>query len=161
MDKSRIEHFLEIAKAVAARSPCSRRQFGAVLVKDGDIIATGYNGSVRGAINCGTEIPCAKDIHDEPSYTSYFRCPAIHAEVNACVAIGRRYGRGATMILESTRDGSSKKPCQGCRRIMIQTGVHDIYYRTKEGYIKHELVKDWLELENDFMRENLEVEESG
>ena len=158
MEKSRVEHFLEIAKTVASRSPCSRRQFGAVLVLDGDIIATGYNGSVRGAINCGTDIPCAKDIHNEAHYTSYFMCPAVHAEANACLAIGRRFGRGSTMFLNSTRPNTSTRPCQGCRRVLMQTGVKDLYYVDRNGNIRHEMVSDWIEIENEFMRENIKDE---
>ena len=62
-------YYLNIAKAVAQRSPCIRRRFGAIIVKDDAIVSTGYNGPARGSINCN-EVGCLKDIMNLPSYLS-------------------------------------------------------------------------------------------
>ena len=62
MKREKIDYYLKIAQTVATQSKCTHRRFGAVIVKDDTIIATGYNGSCRGCINCGTDIPCLKDV---------------------------------------------------------------------------------------------------
>jgi dCMP deaminase len=118
------EYYLIIAKDVARRSPCTRRKFGAVIVLDDSIISTGYNGSVRGSINCGLDCPCLKDINDEASIKSYDHCPAVHGEMNAIISAARRgvSVKGGTLYLEVIF-GSQKRrdrPCFLCRRFMIQ-----------------------------------------
>ena len=155
MKKTRVEYFLRVAKAVASASKCTRRRFGAILVKNGDIISTGYNGSIRGAINCGTgsAIGCIKNLWKEDHYTSYVHCPAIHAEHNACLNAGRPLALGSTMFLsKSSGDGMSGPPCQGCRRVMIQSGIKDMFYYSTDGEIAHDFVKDWIKLENEWIR---------
>ncbi|EMR74333.1 deoxycytidylate deaminase, partial [Thermoplasmatales archaeon SCGC AB-539-N05] len=57
---SKDEYYLNIAKAVCTRSPCIRRQFGAIIVKDDAVVSTGYNGPARGVINC-MEVGCIKN----------------------------------------------------------------------------------------------------
>jgi deoxycytidylate deaminase/intein/homing endonuclease len=81
---SKDEYYLEISKAVCLRSPCIRRQFGAIIVKDDVVVATGYNGSPRGVVNC-TEVGCLKDELDLPHYSGYDYCVGVHAEEN-CVS---------------------------------------------------------------------------
>lgn len=160
MKRSRIEYFLRVAKAVASASKCARRRFGAILVKSGDIVSTGYNGSVRGAINCGTDtdIGCIKNLWNEKRGISYVHCPAIHAEHNACLNAGRPLALGTTMFLaKSSGDGMSGPPCQGCRRVMIQSGIKDMYYYNIDGDIVHNFVKDWIELENEWIRNESNV----
>jgi len=160
MKRSRIEYFLRVAKAVASASKCDRRRFGAILVKSGDIISTGYNGSVRGAINCGTDsgIGCIKNLWKEDHYTSYVHCPAVHAEHNACLNAGRPLALGSTMFLaKSSGDGMSGLPCQGCRRVMIQSGVKDMYYYNTHGILIHSSVNKWIELENEWIRNESNV----
>ena len=154
------EKYLRVADAVASESKCSRRKFGAVLVKDDDIVATGYNGSIRGALNCGRDIECLKDLFEEEPYTSYANCPAVHAEVNACLSAGRKLARGSTLYLGI--DKSSGKdvllavsPCQGCRRVLVQAGVKDVYYLGSNGIV-HEDVCDYVGMENMWMRSRLE-----
>jgi deoxycytidylate deaminase len=81
---SKDEYYLQIAKAVAQRAPCLRRQFGAIIVKDDVIVSTGYNGTARGVVNC-TEVGCLKDEKNLPHYSGYESCPSVHAEEN-CVS---------------------------------------------------------------------------
>ncbi len=142
---------------MALRSPCTRRKFGAIIVKDDVIISTGYNGSVRGSLNCGEEIICLKDLHKEQPYKSYEHCPAVHAEVNVILNVAREGGaptKGATLYLGYVKDGDVKKsdrPCQNCRRVIIQAGIKDVYYEDKDGKIQHEDVSDWVKMENEWM----------
>ncbi len=85
-DKDR--YFLDIALSVAARSTCTRRKFGAVIVKDSTIVGTGYNGTARGVVNC-YEVGCIKDEMESPQGAAYDYCPAVHAEENAIINSNR------------------------------------------------------------------------
>lgn len=151
--KSKVQYYLDIAREVASRSPCSRRKFGAVIVKDDQIIASGYNGTARGTWNCGTEIPCIKDIVGEPTTISYDFCPSVHAEENACLNAGRN-AFGGTLYL-SPLEGAGDMPCFRCRRAMLNVQLEDIYYINKNGDISHEMVKYFIRLDNEWMREKL------
>jgi len=169
----KISWYFQIAKDVALRSPCiSRRRFGAILVKDDAIIATGYAGTVRGAINCGIDCPCLKDLYNEAQYKSYEHCPSIHGEMNAIINAARAgiSTVGATLFLAEVNDDNDR-PCYLCRRFIIQAGIKDVYYYKKElgnmqrcGFLSwtnvhlpiiHEEVSDWVKLENDWIQDQL------
>lgn len=154
---SKVEHYLKIAKVIAERSPCSRKQFGAIIVKNGAIISTGYNGSARGTLNCGIEIPCLKDLYDEPNYVSYSKCAAVHAEENTIINAARSgiSVLGGTLYLNTVKLGDGDHPCFRCRRYCINAGLKDCYYVDSLGQIKHEQVSSWVKLENDWMKKLL------
>ena len=76
---SKPEYYLNIAKAVALRSTCIRRKYGAVIVKDDRIIATGYNGSARGERNCCDTGECWREMNNIPHGERYEECVAGHA----------------------------------------------------------------------------------
>jgi len=153
---SKVEYYLNIAKVVGSRSPCTRRQLGAILVKNDGIISSGYNGSARGTLNCGKDIPCLKDVHDEAHYVSFEYCPAIHAEQNAILNAGRAgiSTIGTTLFLNGG-DGQSGRPCHLCRRYCIQAGIKDCWYINKDGKAIYEEVKEWIRLENRWMESKL------
>ena len=90
------EYYLNIAAAVARRSTCLRRQYGAVIVKDDQIISTGYNGSARGEDNCCDVGYCWREAHNVPHGEQYEKCVAVHAEDNAISQAGRE-SIGATL----------------------------------------------------------------
>jgi len=155
MRKSKIQSFLDIAKEVAERSPCSRRRFGAIIVQDGDIVSTGYNGTAPGTLNCGIDIPCLKDLAKEASYTSYDNCPAIHAEENACVSAGRQKALGGTLYLAPAL-GVGDRPCFICRRMIMRTGLEAVVYVGRDGETHIDLVADYVAMENEWMMKKLE-----
>lgn len=117
-------YYLEIAKAVALRSTCIRRQYGAVIVKDDRIIATGYNGSARGEVNCCDTGTCWRDIHNIPHGEQYEKCLAVHAEDNAISQAGRE-AIGATLYLAGFENGRviDAKPCLMCERKIRNAGI--------------------------------------
>jgi len=162
ISEERIAYYLRIADTVASESKCSRRKFGAVLVKNDEIVSTGYNGSIRGAYNCGTDVECLKDLHKEEPYTSYVNCPAIHAEVNACLSAGRKQATGSSLFLGigkvGTQLGQAVTPCQGCRRVLAQMGVKYVYYIGPMGIVC-EPVSDYVAMENKWMENKLEEKE--
>lgn len=151
------EYYIEIAKVVASRSTCTRRKFGAVIVKNDTILSTGYNGSARGTTNCGSTIECLKDIHNEPSYKSYDFCPALHAEMNAILNAARNGISifGATMFigeaLGGSRYGKGDRPCFLCRRFALNVGLNGCVYKNEHGQTIYEFSEDWIKLENEWM----------
>lgn len=113
---------MELAKLVATRSTCLRREVGAVLVKDKRILATGYNGAPRGMNHC-LEIGCLRDQLGIPSGTRAELCRAVHAEQNAIIqcAIYGVSSEGSTIFV-------THQPCTICTKILINAGVKRIVY---------------------------------
>lgn len=111
------EYFLKVAKVVAQRSTCLRHNVGAVLVKDKQIISTGYNGAAAGLPNC-LDIGCLKDQLKIVSGTGHDSCRAVHAEQNAIVqaALHGVATKGTTIYL-------THAPCSLCTKMMINAGV--------------------------------------
>ena len=132
---SKDEYYLNIADAVLARSTCLRRHYGAVIVKDDEIIATGYNGSPRGTINCCDVGYCERETKGIPHGERYEACMSTHAEANAIISASRRNMIGATLYLAGQEaDGTpipDVKPCYMCYRLIINAGITTII--TREG----------------------------
>ena len=123
---SKTEYFLGIAEAVARRSTCIRRQYGAVIVQDDVIVATGYNGSPRGAVNCCDTGECWREEHHIPHGERYEMCQAVHAEANAIATGYREDMVGATLYLVGIEDGKrmeDPRPCLQCERLIINARI--------------------------------------
>lgn len=124
-------YYLEIAEAVAKRSTCLRRQYGAVIVKNDEIISTGYNGSPRGTTNCCDVGFCWREHNNIPHGEQYESCLAVHAEQNAIISASRNDMIGATLYLVGFEEGkrmpSEKvRPCRICERMIINAGIYRI-----------------------------------
>ena len=138
------KYYLDIALAVSKRSTCLRRHYGCVIVKDDVIVATGYNGSPRGEVNCCDCGVCQRA--DAERYSGYERCPAVHAEQNALLAVDRVHSQGATMYLACEEfdyytypDGSYEikwsedkypQPCNICQRMIQNAGIDKVINRS-------------------------------
>lgn len=123
------EYFLNIAEAVAKRSTCLRRQYGAVIVKDDVIVSTGYNGSPRGAANCCDSGGCWRDANNVPHGERYELCMAVHAEANAIINGDREDMRGATLYLAGLENGkrlANPKPCLMCERLITNAQIASV-----------------------------------
>lgn len=131
MRPNKNDYYLNIAAAVALRSTCLDKRYGAVIVKDDEIIATGYNGSPRGEVNCCDVRKCARE--DYARGEGYLLCPAVHAEQNAIISASRERMIGATMYLTGL-DTSTPKPCEICRRMIKNSGIIKVI--TSEGEIQ-------------------------
>ncbi len=149
------EYYLNIAKAVSARSTCIRRRFGAVIVKDDVIVSTGYNGPARGVVNC-QEVGCLKNQLNIPAYTGYDYCIAVHAEENAIINAARHGAevKGGTLYLygETVEDGkiTEADPCKRCRRAIINAGIIRVVTRRSETEIKEFNVSDWVKEDTEY-----------
>ncbi|HHH80160.1 MAG TPA: dCMP deaminase family protein [Thermoplasmatales archaeon] len=141
-------YYLNIAKAVAQRSPCIRRKFGAIIVREDAIISTGYNGPARGSVNCD-EVGCLKEIMNLPSYTGYDYCPAVHAEENALLNAARQGSKamgGILYLYGEKLDGNiveEGRPCDRCKRALINAGIKQVITLKPDGNIKKYKVSDW------------------
>ena len=118
-------YYLNIARAVSLRSTCLRRQYGAVIVNNDEIIATGYNGSPRGCENCCDVGECWRETHGIPHGEQYEKCVAVHAEQNAIISAPRDKMIGATLYLFG-REGTDvilAVPCDICDRMLRNAGI--------------------------------------
>lgn len=131
---SKNQYYLEIAKTVARRSTCIRRQYGAVIVKEDRIISTGYNGSARGEVNCCDAGECWREANGVPHGQQYEKCVAVHAEDNAISQAGRE-AIGAIMYLAGFENGKviDSKPCLMCERKIKNAGISIVFTSVAEG----------------------------
>ena len=127
---------MEITKLVATRSTCIRRQVGAIIVKDKQILSTGYNGAPKGTPHC-IDVGCLREKMKVPSGTRHELCRGVHAEQNAIVqaAVHGVQVSGATMYC-------TNHPCSICAKLIINAGIKKIIIA--EGYpddLSKELLK--------------------
>ena len=120
------EYFFQIAKQVATRSTCMRRQVGAVLVKDKRLLSTGYNGAPRDISHC-IEVGCLRDELNVPSGQRHELCRALHAEQNA-IAQAALHG----VKIEGSTLYCTHQPCSLCAKMIINAGIVEVYF--DQGY---------------------------
>jgi dCMP deaminase len=125
---SKNEYFLGIAEAIAQRSTCIRRQYGAVIVKNDVIVATGYNGSPRNAVNCCDAGACWRSENNIPHGERYEMCQAVHAEANAIINANRADMEGATLYLVGLENGKriDAKPCALCGKLIRNAQIRRV-----------------------------------
>jgi len=116
------EYFMQIAKLVSSRSTCMRRQVGAVLVKERNILATGYNGVPSGITHCDVA-GCLREQMQVPSGERHELCRGLHAEQNAIIQAARHGTNIADSILYCT-----DSPCIICSKMLINAGIRQIAY---------------------------------
>jgi dCMP deaminase len=120
------EYFMKIAYLVSERSTCMRRHVGAVIVKDGRILATGYNGAPKHLAHC-EEVGCIRKDLGIPSGERHELCRGVHAEQNAVIQ--------AAVFGVSIKDSmiySTHFPCSVCVKILINAEIREVVYA--EGY---------------------------
>lgn len=120
------EYFMDIARLVARRSTCLRRQVGAVMVKDRNILATGYNGTPSGITHCEVT-GCLRAQLNVPSGERHELCRGLHAEQNAIIQAARHGVNISGAVLYCTNS-----PCIICSKMLINAGVRQVVYQ--DGY---------------------------
>ena len=114
---------MTLARTVALRSTCTRRQYGAIIVSTGDhILSTGYNGAARNEPHC-LNTGCERDRLNVPKGERYELCVSVHAEANAIIqaARGGVSINGATLYVNGT-------PCRMCWRLIKNAGINEVVY---------------------------------
>ena len=133
-------YYLDIASSALERSTCIRRKWGAAIVKDDEIISTGYNGAPRGRKNCNDLGKCIREELNIPRGERYELCRSVHAEQNAIISASRKDMIGATLYIVGIDAKSGKyvensMPCSMCKRFIINSGIKKIIIRdTKTKY---------------------------
>ena len=151
---SKENYYLDIAETVLERATCLRRVYGAIIVKNDEIISTGYNGAPRGRANCVDMGYCSRVAMRVPRGERYELCRSVHAEANAIISAARRDMVGGTLYLvgrnaqtgELLHDATS---CAMCRRMVINAGLSKVVIRTTASDFSVVDVQDWVELEDD------------
>ena len=134
------EYYLGVALAVAKRSTCLKRHYGCIIVKNGEIIAPGYNGSPRGEVNCCDKNYCGR--LDKPHNSGdYSDCHSVHAEQNALIVANYNRLVGATVYLACEGfidkygvwdEDDNPIPCPICLRMLKNAGISKVINRRGE-----------------------------
>ena len=136
----KINYYLDIAETVVERGTCLRRNFGAIIVKNDEIISTGYVGAPRGRKNCCNLGYCMREKLNVPRGERYELCRSVHAEQNAIISASRRDMIDSTLYLVGInyKDKTyveNANPCALCKRMIINSGIKEIIIRdTKKKY---------------------------
>ncbi len=146
---SKEKYYLDIAQTVLERATCLRRVYGAIIVKNDEIISTGYNGAPRGRRNCVDMGYCTREAMAVPRGERYELCRSVHAEANAIISAARRDMVGATLYLvgRNAQTGellSDATSCSMCRRTVINAGIARVVIRRTPTEYEVVDVQDWV-----------------
>ena len=147
---SKENYYLNIAETVLERSTCLRRLYGAIIVKNDEIISTGYNGAPRGRANCVDMGYCSREALKIPRGERYELCRSVHAEANAIISASRRDMVGGTIYLvgRDARTGallSDATSCSMCRLLVINAWLSQVVIRKTETEFEVVPVSDWIQ----------------
>lgn len=143
-------YYLDIAESVAKRSTCLRKAYGAVIVKNDEIISTGYNGAPRGRKNCSDLCSCIRNELNVPRGERYELCRSVHAEANAIISASRQEMLNSTLYLvgfdiDSGEHVKNASSCSMCKRLVINSGIENVVIRDDKENYRIISVNDWIE----------------
>ena len=148
--RDKVNYYLDLAQVVAQRGTCLRRLYGAVIVKNDEVISTGYVGAPRGRKNCSDIKSCIRQELNIPRGERYELCRSVHAEANAIISASREQMIGSSLYLagievatgELIKDSCS---CSMCKRLIINAGIETVYIRdTCDAYRKIP-IRRWID----------------
>ena len=143
-------YYLDIAETVLERGTCLRRNYGAIIVKNDQIISTGYVGAPRGRVNCVDAKVCVRERLAVPRGERYELCRSVHAEANVIIHAARNDMLGATLYLvgKNAADGAyveNANPCSMCKRLIINAGIETVVIRNHKTQYTEIPVSQWIE----------------
>ena len=148
--RDKVNYYLDIAEAVLERGTCIRRKFGAIIVKNDEIISTGYVGAPRGRKNCSDLGVCRREQLNVKKGERYELCRSVHAEANAIISAERTDMIGSVIYL-ACHDARTNElygdvePCSMCKRLIINAGIEKVIVRQTKDTYKIIEVSDWIE----------------
>lgn len=148
--RDKINYYLDLADVVSKRGTCLRRNYGAVIVKNDEVISTGYVGAPRGRQNCSDLGYCIRQKMNIPRGERYELCRSVHAEANAIISAEREKMIGSTIYL-SGREVSTGELiknsccCSMCKRMVINAGISTVIVRDTEDEYRVIDVQDWID----------------
>ena len=145
----KINYYLNIAREVCTRSTCLRRKYGALLIKNDTIIATGYNGSPRGTKNCIDLRECRREKLNIPRGTCYEMCRSLHAEQNCIINASRNDMIGSDLYLYGIDVNSNDivenlDSCQLCKKMIINSGIKRVIFARPNNQYEIKDVSEWV-----------------
>jgi len=145
-------YYLDIAETVLERGTCIRRNYGAIIVKNDEIISTGYTGAPRGRKNCTDLGYCIRQKRNIPRGSNYEICRSVHAEANCIISASRRDMLGSTLYLvgkECTTGDfiQNANSCTMCKRLIINAGIDQVVLRDAKNNFR--IVKAQEYIDND------------
>jgi dCMP deaminase len=147
---SKDQYYLGIAEEVAKRSTCFRRSIGAIIIKDDQIISTGYVGAPRKTKDSLEHGFCLRDKLNIPHGQRYELCRSVHAEQNAIINAARAGVSllGGKMYIYGSIPANSQPinafPCFICKKMIINAGLERVICSTADGKMKVFRVEDWV-----------------
>lgn len=147
--RDKINYYLDLAETVSQRCTCLRKHYGAVIVKNDEVISTGYVGAPRGRQNCSDLGYCLRTRLGVPRGERYELCRSVHAEANAIISASRRDMVGGTLYLvgRDARTGEllgDATSCSMCRRLVINAGLKEVVIRRTATAFDVVDVADWV-----------------
>lgn len=149
MRRDKINYYLDLAESTLSRGTCLRRNFGAVIVKNDEIISTGYVGAPRGRKNCCDLKYCTREKLNVPRGERYELCRSVHAEQNAIISAKRTDMIDSTLYLvgKNYSDGEyvkNARPCALCKRMIINAGIKEVIVRNDKNDYTIINVRDFI-----------------
>ena len=149
MRTDKTNYYLDIAETVLERGTCLRRNFGAIIVKNDQIISTGYVGAPRGRKNCIDLGVCVRENLKVPRGERYELCRSVHAEQNAIIHASRDDMIGSTLYLvgKDAKTGEyveNASSCSMCKRMIINAGIEKVIIRNNKDRFTVVDVNDWI-----------------
>lgn len=150
---SKDEYYLGLAKSVCRRATCTKVEFGAVIIREDQVVATGYNGSPRGTKSSQEHGFCLRKQLGIPSGHRYEICRSVHAEQNAIINAARSGTSllGGDIYIYGKIQGIGDKslpidafPCFICKKMLINCGLKRVICSLKDGKYKAFKVSDWV-----------------
>ena len=148
--RDKTNYYLDLADVVSKRCTCLRRHYGAVIVKNDEVISTGYVGAPRGRKNCTDLGYCVRNKLNIPRGERYELCRSVHAEANAIISAEREKMIGSTLYLsgrevETDEYIANSNSCSMCKRLIINAGIQTVIIRNTEDEYRTINVQDWVE----------------
>ena len=152
--RDKLNYYLDIAETVLARGTCLRRNFGAIIVKNDQIISTGYVGAPRGRKNCCDLGYCTREKLQIPRGERYELCRSVHAEANAIISASRMDMIGSTLYLVGKEVSTGEyvkgaNPCAMCKRMIINAGIDTVVIRDDKENFRVYSVRDQYVLQDE------------
>ncbi|MCD7738648.1 MAG: deaminase [Lachnospiraceae bacterium] len=150
MRRDKINYYLDLAEAVSQRCTCLRRWYGAVIVKDDEVISTGYVGAPRGRANCSDLGVCIRTQKNIPRGERYELCRSVHAEANAIISASRDQMIGSSLYLVGLEADTQEYVvnsccCSMCKRMVINAGIETVYIRDTKDEYRTIKVQEWID----------------
>ena len=148
--RNKTNYYLDLADVVSKRGTCLRRHYGAVIVKNDEVISTGYVGAPRGRKNCSDLGRCIRQEMEIPRGERYELCRSVHAEANAIISAEREKMIGSTLYLSGREVATgcyvkNSNSCSMCKKMIINAGIEKVVIRDTQDDYREIMVQEWID----------------